>query len=213
MAGCTHCPTDRAPTVDRAFRGVLWTALAVNATMFAVEIAAGLVASSLSLQADSLDFFGDAANYGITLFALGLAPWVRSGAALFKGASMGAFGLWVIGSALYRAISGGVPEPFIMGPVAILALAANLAVAIMLYRHRNGDSNRQSAWLCTRNDAIANVTVLAAAGGVLASGRGWPDYLVAAAIAGLNLSAAWRVVGMARSELAAGRAAYAEVGR
>lgn len=202
MVGCHSCAGESPPSkIDAGFRRVLWIALAVNATMFVAEIVASFLAGSVSLQADALDFFGDAANYGISLFVLAMGVSARARAALFKGGTMAAFGLWVIGNAMYSAIVGTVPEPFIMGPIAIVALLANVTVAIMLYRHRNGDSNRQSVWLCSRNDAIGNVTVFLAAAGVFATNTGWPDILVAVVIAALNLSAAWRVFVQARSEL------------
>jgi len=102
--------------------------------------------------------------------------------------------------ALYRVLQGGVPEPFIMGPVALLALSVNVGVALLLFAHREGDANRQSIWLCSRNDAIANIAVFAAAGLVWTTGQGWPDILVAVLIAALGLSAAWRVIRQAKGE-------------
>lgn len=206
MTGCGDCCSETTTgKIDRGFRRILWIALGVNAAMFVAEVVASLVAGSVSLQADALDFFGDAANYGISLLVLAMGLAARARAALFKGATMAAFGSWVIGNAAYHAITGAVPEPLVMGPVAILALAANVSVAVLLYRHRNGDSNRQSVWLCSRNDAIGNVAVFLAAIGVFATGTGWPDILVAVMIATLNLSAAWRVFFQARGELAATR--------
>lgn len=204
MAGCPSCGVETpAAGMDDEFRRVLWIALGVNAAMFVGEVVAALVAGSVSLQADALDFLGDAANYAISLLVLGMGIAARARAALFKGATMAAFGAWVIGNAVHHAIVGKVPEPLIMGPVAILALVANVSVAVLLYRHRNGDSNRQSVWLCSRNDAIGNVAVLLAAAGVFATGSGWPDVLVAVAIAALNISAALGVFVQARRELAA----------
>lgn len=202
MAGCQGCEVDTpAAGMGGGFRRVLWIALGVNAAMFVGEVAAALVAGSVSLQADALDFLGDSANYAISLLVLGMGIAARARAALFKGATMAAFGAWVIGNAVHHAITGKVPEPLIMGPVAILALVANVSVAVLLYRHRNGDSNRQSVWLCSRNDAIGNVAVLLAAAGVFATGAGWPDILVAIAIATLNISAASGVFVQARREL------------
>lgn len=195
MAGCTSCAHD-TPTGggDTPFRRILWIALAINAAMFVAEVVASFLSDSVSLQAGALDFFGDASSYAITLFVLGMGVVARTRAALLKAATMGAFGLWVIGMAVYHAITGIVPEPIVMGPVAVLAFAANASVAILLFRHRAGDSNRRSVWLCSRNDAIGNVTVFAAALGVWGSGTGWPDYAVAAVIASLNLSAAIQVL-------------------
>jgi len=185
------------------YRRILWIALAVNLAMFAVEIGAGLSAQSVSLLADSLDFLGDAANYGIALFVLGMALQWRARAALIKAASMGLFGLWVAGTTIQHALAGTVPEAPVMGVVGGLALLANLGIAALLYRWRDGDSNMRSVWICTRNDAIGNLAVLAAAAGVFGSGTGWPDYLVAAVMAGLALVGAFQVARQALQELAA----------
>ena len=194
-----------------AYRRILWAALAVNLAMFAVEIGAGLAAQSASLLADSLDFLGDAANYGIALFVLGMALQWRARAALIKAASMGIFGLWVAVTTIQHALAGTVPEAPVMGAVGALALAANLGVAVLLYRWRDGDSNMRSVWICTRNDAIGNVAVLLAAVGVFGSGAGWPDYVVAAIMSGLALTGAVQVTRQALSELAhTRRAAPAE---
>ena len=184
-----------------AYRRVLWLALAVNFGMFAVEIGSGLAAQSVSLLADSLDFLGDAANYGISLFVLGMALQWRARASLVKAASMGAFGLWVAITTIQHAMAGTVPAAPVMGAVGALAFAANLGVAVLLYRWRDGDSNMRSVWLCTRNDAIGNLAVLAAAAGVFGSGTGWPDYAVAAVMSGLALWGAVQVVRQAAREL------------
>lgn len=190
-----------AAAASPAYRRVLWIALAVNLAMFAVEIGAGLAAQSASLLADSLDFLGDAANYGISLFVLGMALQWRARASLLKAASMAAFGLWVAGTTIAHAAAGTVPEAPVMGVIGALALAANLGVALLLYRWRDGDSNMRSVWICTRNDAIGNLAVLAAALGVFGSGSGWPDYLVAATMSGLALVGAVQVARAAVAEL------------
>jgi Co/Zn/Cd efflux system component len=189
------------------YRRILWIALAVNLAMFAVEIGAGLAAQSVSLLADSLDFLGDAANYGISLFVLGMALQWRARASLIKAASMGAFGLWIAGTTFQHALAGTVPEAPVMGVVGGLALLANLGVAALLYRWRDGDSNMRSVWICTRNDAIGNLAVLLAAAGVFGSGAGWPDYIVAAIMSGLALTGAVQVTRQALSELAHTRSA------
>lgn len=204
MAGCNSCVSDSVTDVERQkplFRRILWFALFSNAIMFIVELIASLISGSVSLQADALDFFGDAVNYGITLFVLGMTLRVRAKAALFKSATMAAFGLWVIGSAVYRLAVGTVPDAAVMGAIGMLALLVNLSVAMMLFRYRSGDSNMRSIWLCSRNDALGNIAVMLAAGGVFATATGWPDILVAALIAGLSLSAAVQVFRQALSEL------------
>ena len=184
-----------------AYRRVLWAALGINGLMFVVEMISGAGAGSSALQADALDFLADTANYGISLLVLGAAVHTRARAAMVKGLSMGAFGLWVVWRATMIALDGGVPEAPVMGVVGTLALLANLSVAAMLYRFRTGDSNMRSVWLCTRNDAVGNIAVVAAATGVFATGHGWPDVLVALAMAALALRAAVQIVRQAREEL------------
>lgn len=206
MPGCTNCPSDSAAAsnnIDPVFRRILWIALVANAAMFFVEITASQIGDSISLQADALDFFGDAANYAISLFVLGMALHLRARASLFKGATMAAFGLWVIGNAIYRALIGSTPEASVMGAVAILALVVNVAVAVLLYRYRTGDSNMRSIWLCSRNDAIGNIAVMIAAAGVFATSSRWPDLIVAVIIASLNFSAAIHVIRLAIGEMRA----------
>jgi len=207
MPGCNDCAGENVDqrASDPIFRRVLWIALVANFTMFVVEMVASQLGDSLSLQADALDFFGDSANYAISLFVVGMALSVRAKASLVKGASMALFGSWVVGSAVYRAFTDSAPDPATMSAIALLALLVNVAVAGMLYRFRDGDSNRQSIWLCSRNDAIGNVAVMLAAAGVFASGSRWPDLVVAAIIAALNIGAAERVVRLAMAELRATR--------
>ena len=205
MSNC--CAPGAAPHVEPGYRVALWVALAANAAMFVVELIASLVSGSVSLQADALDFFGDAVNYGITLLVLGMSLNARSYAALFKGVSMGLFGIWVLGSAAYRLATGSVPDATTMGVVGGVALLVNVGVAVMLFRFRNGDANARSVWLCSRNDAIANIAVMLAALGVFALGSGWPDIIVAAVIASLSLTSAWQVCAQAQAELRHQRAA------
>ncbi len=190
-----------AAATSPAYRRALWLALAVNLAMFVVEIGAGVAAQSVSLLADLLDFLGDAGNYGISLFVLGMALQWRARASLLKAASMGAFGLWVAVTTIHHALSGTVPQAPVMGMVGALAFAANLGVAVLLYRWRAGDSNMRSVWICTRNDAIGNLAVLVAAAGVFGSGTGWPDYIVAAVMSGLALVGAFQVARHAMAEL------------
>ncbi|WP_051933311.1 cation transporter [Massilia sp. BSC265] len=202
MADCCSggCSSNKPP-VDSRYRRVLWIALWVNALMFGVEIVGGWAAGSVSLLADAVDFLGDAANYGISLFVLGLAPVWRARTALVKGATMGAYGVFVLGTALWHWQTGTVPKPETMGFIGFLALAANCFVGMLLFAYRDGDANMHSVWLCTRNDAIGNVAVMLAALGVFHSGSGVPDLLVATVMGLLGLSAARSVFARARAEL------------
>ncbi|MBU0785131.1 MAG: cation transporter [Gammaproteobacteria bacterium] len=204
MPGCNHCPADEAAkstAVDAGFRKVLWIALISNAVMFFVEVGASWQAGSVSLLADSLDFGGDAANYALSLFVLGMAIQTRAKAALLKGVCMGLYGVGVLGFALYVAFQGNLPAYATMGVVAVLALVVNVGVAALQYRYRNGDSNMRSVWLCSRNDAIGNIAVLCAAVLVGLTQAAWPDLLVAALMASLGLSSSVSVIRQARSEL------------
>lgn len=196
-SGCHGPSSEVAPR----FRKALWAALVINAGMFLVEIVAGVAAGSSSLQADALDFFGDAANYGVSLFVLGMSLRHRAMASVLKGATMGAFGLWVIGNTAYHLLTGTVPEAGVMGVIGTLALVANVVVAVMLYAFRDGDSNMRSVWICSRNDAIGNLAVLGAASGVYATSSGWPDLVVAGIMAALALSGAVQVLRHALAEL------------
>jgi len=184
-----------------AYRRVLWSVLAINAVMFAVEIGAGLAAGSASLQADALDFLGDASNYAISLSVVGMALRYRAMAALAKGSTMVLFGLWVFGITGWHAWHGTLPQAVTMGAVGFTALAANLASFGLLWRHRVGDANMHSAWICTRNDVLGNLAVLLAALGVFGTGTGWPDVSVAMIMATLALQGALIVIRQARVEL------------
>ncbi|TNF60687.1 MAG: cation transporter [Burkholderiales bacterium] len=204
----TTCSTGSAPeaqALDPRWKRALWIALWVNALMFVVELVAGWQAGSVSLLADAVDFAGDAANYGLSLAVLSMAVVWRSRAALVKGATMLAYGLFVLAKAAWLWQAGGVPDAATMGAVGLLALLANTGVALLLYRWRQGDANMRSVWLCSRNDALSNLAVMAAAAGVFGTGSAWPDLAVAAIMAVLAISAGWSVVRQARGELRSDR--------
>ena len=195
------CSPAKKPAVDPRWRRALWIALVVNAGMFLAELGAGEIADSRALQADALDFFGDAANYAISLGVAGLALVWRARAALVKGVTLAALGGYVMISALFAVVGGASPQPGIMGAVGMTALAANVGVALMLYRFRQGDANMRSVWICSRNDAVANIAVLAAAIGVFGTGTAWPDLMVAAIMATLGISGGVKIVRLAWAEL------------
>ena len=200
-AHCCSAPVK--PSVDPTYRKALWVALVLNALMFVVEFGASWTSGSVSLLADSIDFFGDAGNYALSLAVLGMAMAARSRAAVFKAACMAAFGVFVLGKALWSLQGGLPPEPATMGAVGFAALAVNAGVAWMLYRFRSGDANMRSVWICSRNDALGNLAVMLAALGVFGTGSAWPDLLVATAMAMLALTGASTVLKQARGELRA----------
>jgi len=186
--------------MSAAYKRRLWLVIAINATMFAVEMAAGQAAQSQALKADALDFLGDALTYGLSLAVIGMAVRVRATAALVKGLSLLAMGGWVLGTTLYHVVYLGVPQAGIMGGIGFLALAANVASVLLLVSYKDGDSNVRSVWLCSRNDAIGNVAVMLAALGVWGSGTGWPDVIVAGAMAALFVNSAVQIIRQAREE-------------
>ena len=199
MSGCC-CPNTAFGGLSVSYRRRLWAVIAINATMFLVEMSAGHLSRSQALRADALDFFGDAMTYGISLAVIGSSLRTRAGAALFKGLSLLVMGIWIFAYTAYRVFAVGVPEAEIMGVIGFLALAANLASVLLLVRHKDGDANVRSVWLCSRNDAIGNVAVMVAALGVLETATGWPDLMVAGIMAALFLYSAAQVLRQGWSE-------------
>ena len=196
------CGSERAK-VDPRWRRILWVALIVNAAMFLVEMVAGAAADSRALQADALDFLGDAGNYAVSLAVVGMALAWRARAALLKSLFMLGFAAGVFGSAILAFVNGTAPDPATMGAIGALALAANAGVALLLYRYRTCDANMRSVWICSRNDAIGNVGVMLAAIGVFGTGSAWPDLIVATIMAGLALTGGAQVLRQALDELKA----------
>lgn len=183
------------------YRRRLIAVIAINAAMFVVEMTAGQLSGSQALKADALDFFADSVTYGASLVVIGMGLRTRALVAAAKGLSLLLMGLWVLGSTLYRVFHIGVPEAEVMGIVAILALAANVASVLLLVAYKDGDANVRSVWLCSRNDAIGNVAVMVAALGVWGTATGWPDLIVAGIMASLFLTSAVKILIQARGEL------------
>lgn len=184
-----------------SFKRALYIALVLNFLMFMAEVSVGVLADSVSLQADAMDFLGDSANYAISLFVLSHSLRTRAKASLLKAATMLVFGLWVLGSAVLNAIQGSFPAPEMMGALGLLAFLVNFIVAVLLYKFRGDDSNAKSVWLCTRNDVIGNIAVIGAASGVFLTGTMWPDLIVATIIAGLAIHSSLLIIRSARIEL------------
>lgn len=199
MSGCCG-HNAKFDGVSDDYKRRLWIVIAINAVMFAVEMSAGHLAQSKALQADALDFIGDALTYGLSLMVIGASLQVRANAALLKGVSLLLMGLWVFGTTAYSVLVLGVPKAEIMGVVGFAALAANVASVLLLVQYKDGDANVRSVWLCSRNDAIGNVAVMLAAVGVWGTSTGWPDLIVAAIMATLFLSSAFQIIKQALAE-------------
>lgn len=201
MSSCGCGDDIKFDGLSDGYRKALWAVIAINGTMFCIEMVAGFGASSQALKADALDFLGDTATYALSLFVIGQPLIWRARAALFKGLSLGAMGVWVIGSTVYSVFVLKTPTAEVMGIVGVLALTANLISVGLLLKYRDGDANVRSVWLCSRNDAIGNVAVIIAAWGVFASGTAWPDLLVAGVMASLFLNSSVQIIRQARMEL------------
>ena len=200
MAGC-GCNDVKFDGLSQGYKKVLWVVIGINFLMFFVEMLASMLSGSMALRADALDFFGDTLTYSITLLAIGHSLKWRASAAMFKGLTLAALGLWVFGSTLYRVYVTGIPNEFIMGYVALAAFGANVISALLLLKYRDGDANVRSVWLCSRNDAIGNLAVIIAAFAVYGTKSYWPDLLVAFLMASLFLHSSYLIIRQALSEL------------
>ena len=205
--GC-HGGVPRFDGLGPRYKRVLWTVIGINGAMFLAEMVAGQLAGSQALKADALDFLADTVTYGLSLAVIGASLRTRATAALFKGLSLSLVAFWVLGSTIYHTIVLGLPSAELMGGIAILALAANLASVLMLMRYKDGDANVRSVWLCSRNDAIGNVVVMIAAAGVWGTGTAWPDLGVAALMAGIFATSSVQILRQALAEYRDGRYAH-----
>jgi cation diffusion facilitator family transporter len=191
------CCTNATCEIDKFRRrqsATLKVVLVINLVMFLVEVVAGLLAGSTALLADSLDMLGDALAYGFSLYVVARSDAWKAGSALLKGGIMATFGFFALGYAAWKLLNPQVPQPETVGVVGLLALLANSLCLYLLWSHRAEDVNMRSVWLCSRNDIIANVSVLAAAAGIRLTGTQWPDLLVGLGIAAIFLHSALAVM-------------------
>lgn len=208
--GAHCCHEVKFEGMDPRYKRALILVIIINAFMFLVEMPMGFVGNSQALKADALDFLGDTCTYALSLYVIGKSGVWRARAALLKGLSLSAMGLWVLGSTIYTVFYLSQPTALIMGSISAAALAANLASVLLLVRFKDGDANVRSVWLCSRNDAIGNVMVMLAASGVWATGAGWPDLIVAAIMASIFLTGAFQIIRQASHELTHHHTAAAE---
>jgi cation diffusion facilitator family transporter len=201
MDACCESKADEIRVLRGRHKNVLTTVLVINVVLFVVEAAAGLLANSTALLADSLDMFGDSLVYGFSLYVLWRSAVWKAKAALLKGAIMAVFGIGVLFEAVYKMLSGVVPIAETMGIIGSLVLVGNGICFLLLFRHRSDDLNMRSTWLCSRNDIIANLSVLVAAAGVTIFNSGWPDILIGAAIAAVFLKSSLTVLAESFAEL------------
>lgn len=203
MSGACECgAVDDCRAADAGYVRSLRMVVALNGGMFVVGVAAAVLTGSVSIRADVLDFLGDAVATSIGLALVGRPARLRARAAFIQGIALGLLGVFALASAVARAIAGDPPEAMGMGAYGVAGFAVNVAAALLMLRHRNGDAGVRAVWLYSRNDALGNLAVVAAAGGVALAGSRWPDVAAGAAIAVLFLHSAWLIAKQARSELA-----------
>lgn len=198
------CAKD-VPEIDDltpAYRRALWIVVALNIGYGAVEMVGGVLADSQALKADALDFLGDGAITFLGLLALRWSTLWRARSALIQGFFLGALGLSVLATTVYRLVAQNQPDAEVMGVLGGVALLVNVTAAVALLPHRTGDANARAVWLFSRNDAIGNAAVVVAAGLVAWTGTAWPDLLVAMIVASLFLQSSWSIVHDARKDLA-----------
>jgi cation diffusion facilitator family transporter len=205
MGSCCGQDEQAFEGLSTEYRRRLWAVIAINASMFLLEMAAGALAGSQALQADALDFLADSATYGISLAVIGASIRVRATAAMAKGLSLTLVGLWVFGTTAYHVLTTTVPRAEVMGFIGFMALAANVTSVLLLMRYREGDANVRSVWLCSRNDAIGNVAVMIAALGVWGTATKWPDLMVAAVMASLFLYSSFKILKQSVDEIRHGK--------
>jgi Co/Zn/Cd efflux system component len=215
MADCCSDKQCELTALRERQGATLRAVLAINMAMFLVESVAGLLAGSVALLADSLDMLGDALVYGLSLYVIARDTRWKAAAALLKGIIMAAFGVFVLAQAIHHMLVPVPPVAATIGGIGALALAANAVCLALLWRHRGDDINMRSVWLCSRNDIVANVSVLVAAAAVWMSHSAWPDILVGLGIAALFLRSALHVLTAAIEELRtpAGSAGIQNTGR
>ena len=202
-SGCGCGATVKFDGATPAYRRILMTVIAINGAAFVAIAGGAALQGSASLGANALDFLADAATYGISLAVIGRSVAVRSGAAIIKGASLAALALFILGYAIWRATSGAPPEGFVITGLGALGFLANGLAALLLVRHREGDANVRSVWLCTRNDLIQSLVVAATGVAVWLTASRWPDLIAGAVLALVFLQSAWSIIRQSRQELRA----------
>lgn len=200
MAGCGCTQEARFEGASESYRRILLAVIAINATMFVIEMSSGVMARSMALKADALDFLGDSLTYALSLAVIGMSLRTRATAALLKGISLALMAALILGGSAYRVFVLARPDEVVMSAVGALAFLANLSAALLLMRYRDGDANVRSVWLCSRNDAIGNVGVIGAGILVGVTASPYPDLVVAVVLAALFLTSSVGIIRQALTE-------------
>ena len=201
MDNCCHDKTDELQELQEKQSKTLWIVLGINGVMFCLELIVGIMAGSVALQADSLDMLSDTLVYGFSLYAIGKSHRWRAGSAMLKGSIMAIFGIGVLIQSIYRFLAGGIPESHFMFIMSVIALIANASCLLLLSRHKTDDINMHSTWVCSRNDIVANTSVLLAAALVAATQSKLPDIIVGLLITTIFLKSAISILKASYKEL------------
>ena len=212
MSSCCEDKSCAVEVLRERQRGTLSAVLGINAVMFVVVMAGGLIAGSTALLSDSLDNLGDALTYALSIYAVSRSPRTKGRVALLKGFLILGAGLFVAGQVVYKLLHPQMPQFDTMGIIGMLNLLANLTCLGLLWKHRSEDVNMSSVWECSRNDIMSNLSVLVAAAGVWLTASPWPDLVIGSLLAALFLRSAWRVLGDARRAIRNAPAASAPQG-
>lgn len=182
---CCAVETRLSAKVLQELKWVLYVVFFINAGMFIVELAGGILAHSNALVADSLDMFGDAFVYGLSLFVLTKSHHLQAKASMIKGIIMLLFGLYVFWESINKIINPVLPSAETITLLGILALIANAICFYLLTRHKDKNINMKSAWICSRNDIYGNISVIGAGFLVGYFNSMWPDIIVGIGLAAL----------------------------
>ena len=158
MANCCGGDCDLDVQKSNQATSLKWV-FAINAIMFFILVSAAIYANTSALLADSLDNFGDATTYALSLYALSQGAYFKAKVAYFKGVFIFITALIIFGQLIYKFFVPSMPIFEIMGIFSIVALIANIACLLILYRHRNEDVNMTSVWECSKNDIMVNLSV------------------------------------------------------
>lgn len=197
--GC-GCRPAVGPDASPAYVRTLWVVAAANFAMFLVGVAVAVRGGSVAVNADMLDFLGDAVATAVGLLVIGRSPRVRTRVALTQGGVLGLLGLYALVAAGWRAFGGAAPEPIAMSVYGVLGLVVNVGSALLLMPFRKGDATVRAVWLYSRNDALGNLAVLCAAGLVAITATRWPDVVVGVVIAALFIHSAASILRQALAE-------------
>jgi len=186
---------------NQSEKSVLYWLLAINASMFVIEIGVGWLAESTALIADSFDMFADAVVYGIGLYVVGRAAKDKAKAALVSGYFQAVLGLLILIDIVRRVIQGSEPISELIMIMGLIALFANLICLVLIHKHKDGEVHMRASWIFSANDVIANMGVIIGGALVWWLDSRWPDMFIGIIIALVILRGSRMIIQDAKNEL------------